>query len=205
MKEEKTKKKKILYYLVLAISVLLLTAATVLTVYFVTGNKSDIIEQDPSTPVGPNEPDEPDKPTGGDKETYCLPIQSEGVTVFNDIYKSQTTGFIYRHQGVDFAAEEGAKVASIADGKIEKISLSKQTGNLIVVDHGNGLKGYYRFVEPDASLKEGASITKGQYFASVAAAYGSEAADGTHLHLELTLNGKKVDPAGMLDIQYDEK
>ena len=205
MKEEKTKKRKILYYLVLAISVLLLTAATVLTVYFVTDNRSDILDNDPSTLVTPNEPDEPDEPTGGEKETYCLPIESKEISVYNDIYHSQTTGFIYRHLGVDFAAEEGTKVASIADGKIEKISLSKQTGNVIVVDHGNGLKGYYRFVEPDAALKEGASVTKGQFFASVAAAYGSEAADGTHLHLELTLNGKTVDPASVLDIQYDEK
>lgn len=208
MKEEKTKKRKLLYYLVLAISVCLLTAATVLTVYFVTDDSANSLETDPPAEIVPPPDDpnkEPDEPTGGETETFCDPVAYKEVSVHNEIYKSETTGFVYRHKGVDFTADEGTKVSAIADGTIERISLSKNTGNLIVVDHGNGLKGYYRFVEPDASFKEGAKVTKGQYFATVAAAYGSEAKDGTHLHLELEMNGKAVDPASYLDLQYAEK
>lgn len=208
MKEEKTKKRKLLYYLVLAISVCLLTAATVLTVYFVTNDGANSLETDPPaqdvTPP-PQKPDDEDKPTGGETEKFCDPVSYEDVTVYNDIYNSKTTGFIYRHQGVDFAAAEGTNVAAIADGTVESVSLNKKTGNLIVVDHGSGLKGYYRFVEPVSSLKAGSKVTKGQHFATVAAAYGSEAKDGTHLHLELKLNGKAVDPASYLNIQYAEK
>lgn len=218
MKEEKTKKRKLLYYLVLAISVCLLTAATVLTVYFVTNDSSNMLEtKPPVTDINPPSPDDQkpddnpddkdpdDKPTGGEAETFVNPVSYSAVSVYNDIYNSETTGFIYRHRGIDFAADEGESVAAIADGTVEKISLSKNTGNLIVIDHGNGLKGYYRFVEPDASLKEGAKVTKGQVFATVAAAYGSEAKDGTHLHFELTANGKSVDPASYLNIEYAEK
>lgn len=208
MKEEKTKKRKLLYYLVLAISICLLTAATVLTVYFVTDGNSDMLETDPPAQdvvPPPKDPDEEDKPTGGETEKFCMPISYDGVSVYNDIYNSKTTGFIYRHQGVDFAAGEGERVAAIADGTIESVSMSQETGNLIIVDHGNGIKGYYRFVEPMSSAKAGAKVTKGQYFATVAAAYGSEAKDGTHLHFELKVNGKAVDPASYLDIRYEEK
>ena len=48
-------------------------------------------------------------------------------------------------------------------------------------------------------------MTKGEYFATVAASYGSEAKDGTHLHFEMKLNGKTCDPASYLDIEYAEK
>ena len=208
MKEEKTKRRKLLYYLVLAISICLLTVATVLTVYFVTeGSGNDMLQEDPPpvTPVDPDDPKEPDEPTGGETETFCLPVVYESASVYNDIYRSSTTGFIYRHQGVDFAAAEGTKVAAIADGTIERISLSERNGNLIVVNHGGGITGYYKFVEPNASLKVGGKVSKGQYFATVAAAYGSEAKDGTHLHFEIKVNGKIADPASYLDIQYAEK
>lgn len=207
MKEEKTKKRKLLYYLVLAISICLLTAATVLTVYFVANDGSDMLETEPPATdiTPPPADDDKDKPTGGEAEKFCDPIVYSDVTVYNDIYNSKTTGFIYRHLGVDFAADEGTKVAAIADGTVESISLSKKTGNLITVDHGNGIKGYYRFVEPVSALKVGSKVTKGQYFATVAAAYGSEAKDGTHLHFEMKVNNKTVDPASYLNIQYAEK
>ncbi len=208
MKEEKTKKKKIIYYVLLLVLVCLLTAATVLTVYFVSDSGSQSIggtSQD-QVPAQPDEPTgNPDKPTGGDVEKFTDPLVYSNVTVFNDIYTSKTTGFIYRHQGVDFAADEGTKVNAIAEGTVESISLNSKTGNVITVNHGNGLKGYYRFVEPLSGLKEGTKLSKGQNFATVAAAYGSEAKDGTHLHFELKLNGKQVDPASYLDIQYEEK
>ncbi len=48
-------------------------------------------------------------------------------------------------------------------------------------------------------------MKKGDKIAEVATAYGSEAKDGEHLHLEMEENGKKVDPAKYLDIEYDEK
>ena len=214
MKEEKTKKRKLLYYVLLAISIVLLTAATVLTVYFVTDSGNDIVEVDPPSMTPdvpdnpqnhPNEPSGPSEPTGGEKETFTLPIVYEDVTVFNDIYRSKTTGFIYRHQGVDFMASEGTQVAAIADGTIEQISLSERNGNLIVVNHGGGIKGYYKFVDPASTLKVGEKVSKGQCFATVAAAHGPEAKDGTHLHFEIKVNGVMKDPASYLDIQYAEK
>ena len=206
MKEEKTKKRKLLYYLVLAISVLLLTAATVLTVYFVSEDSGNIAEEPPQgTPVEPDEPKEPDGPTGGETVTFCLPVEYEDVTVYNKIYRSATTGFIYRHQGVDFVAAEGTKVVAIADGTVTQISLSQRNGNLVTIDHGDGVMSYYKFVEPSSALKVGMQVTKGQTFATVAAAYGPEAKDGTHLHFEMTVNKVLADPASYLDIQDEEK
>ena len=224
MKEEKAKnKKRILYFIALAISVLLLAAATVLTVVFVTEGDNNVVEapptdnnpddpndpNDPTGPSGPSKPDnpnEPDDPTGGgDTVKFVIPVTYSEVSEHDTIYTNKTLGWIYRHKGVDFAAEEGADVCAMANGKIEKISLNEKTGNYIIIDHGDGLRTLYRFVEPKAGLKEGDTVKMGEKIATVAAAYGSEAKDGAHLHLEIYLNGKPANPATYLDLVSAEK
>ena len=168
MKEEKTKKKKGIYYILLAVGVALLAAATVLTVWFTTRG-SDVVEvppveepDDPSGPSGPEEPeepDEPDEPTGPSEPEgpeYVRPISVETCSVdYDAIYVSDTTDFIYRHKAVDFAADAGTEVYAMADGTVSEISLSEELGNLITIDHGDGLTMTYRFVEPAEGLSVG--------------------------------------------------
>lgn len=208
MKEEKTKtKKKGLYYFLLIVSVLLLAAATVLTVYFATNNTDDLAENPPvdDNKDDDDKPEEPDEPTGGET-LYVAPVEAEGFSVeHNAVYANTITGFYYRHQGVDFAAEAGAEVYAIADGTVTSVSLSEELGNLITVDHGDGLVSVYRFVEPVDGLEEGDKVRQGDKIASVAEAYGSEAGAGTHLHFEMTLDGEQTDPAEYLEPVYSEK
>ena len=150
MKEEKTNtKKRTLYYFLLLVSVLLLAAATVLTVYFTTRQGNDIAQNPPvdEKPGDDSDDDEePDEPTGGET-LYVVPVAADCSVEYDSVYTNTVTGFYYRHQGVDFAAEAGAEVYAVADGKVTDISLSEALGNLITVDHGNGLVSVYRFVE----------------------------------------------------------
>lgn len=216
MKEEKTKsKKRWLYYLVLAVCVLLLTAATVLTVYFVTDGGVSV--EPPSldvpsgggeqnTPQTPSGDDEPDEPSGGETVRFVSPIEGAEYTVkYDEIYKNVTLGWIYRHKAADFKAEAGVQVRCMADGTVEEVSYSEETGNLIVVDHGDGLKTVYRFVEPAKGISSGKKIAKGDTLGTVAEAYGIERNDGTHLHLEIIVGENFVDPAGYLEGILDEK
>lgn len=214
MKEEKTKtKKRGWYYVLLVVSVLLLAAATVLTVYFATNGANDLAQDPPADDTGntpddpsdPTQPEDPDEPTGGET-LYVAPVAAQGYSVeFDAVYANSLTGSYYRHQGVDFAAEAGAEVYAIADGTVTDISLSQELGNLITVDHGDGLVSVYRFVEPAEGLAEGDTVKQGETIASVAEAYGSEAGEGTHLHFEMTLDGAQTDPAAYLESVYEEK
>jgi len=217
MKEEKAKsKKKLLYYVILGISVLLIAAATVLTVYFVSGRTDDVldnpsIENPDDKQPGDETPDDnkpDDKPTGGDAEEpkYVAPLASVKYTLaYGEIYTNETVGWIYRHNALDFSAEVGAEVYAMADGEVTEVSYNDKTGNYIVVDHGNGLKSLYRFVEPTKGLGKGATVKKGQVIASVAEAYGSEFKDGPHLHFEVSLNGKAVNPVDYFEAVLEEK
>ena len=227
MKEEKTKKKKSIYYVLLAIGILLLAAAAVLTVWFTTREADPAIEvpptdqtpdetpdddkdpsgtEEPDEPTGPVEPDDPTGPVEPEAPDYLMPVSAESCSVeYDAIYVSETTNFIYRHKAVDFAAAAGTEVLAIADGTVTAVSLSEELGNLITIDHGNGITSTYRFVEPADDLAVGAQVEQGACIGVVAEPYGSEAADGAHLHLEMTKDGALVDPAQYLEITYDEK
>ncbi len=204
MKEKTTGRRKPIYYLILTVSALLLTAATVLTVYFVAGNGNSALDAAPSNPSEPNEPNEPSDPTGGeDVLQFTNPLQEVAITSGYGFYHNQTLGWFYEHEGVDIAAKAGADVLAMADGKVDSITKDELTGTQIVLSHGDGLFTLYRFVTPKEGLKVGDSVKKGDKIAVVAEPTGAEYKDGAHLHLEVALNGKNVDPTEYLTL--DEK
>lgn len=215
MKQEKTKsKKKILYYCMLTISVLLLAAAIVLTVYFVSEQGGEVLEipsgtDEPAGPGGTDTPDEPSGPTGGDNvdnNPYVAPVAAAKYNMdYGDIYKNKTIGWIYRHNAIDFAAEAGTEVYAMAAGTVTKVSYSKELGNLITVDHGNGLQSLYSYVEPVAGLGVGQKVAKGEKIGTVAEGYGSEYKDGTHLHFEVKEGKKSVNPTKYFEAYLEEK
>ena len=214
MKEQQTKsKKRIVYYFLLAACVLILAAATVLTVYFVT-NGDNVVKNpdDQNTPVMPPDDKDPDdgkdpddKPTGGEATKYVTPVNAAYTLGYNEIYSNGTLGWHYRHYALDFAAEQGTQVCAMTAGTVKEISLSKETGNYILVDHGEGLVSLYRFVEPEEGLKEGDKVDAGTQIGKVAESYGIESKDGAHMHFEILKNGKNVDPTTYIDAVLEEK
>ncbi len=215
MKEEKTKsRKKLIYYLVLAVSVLLLVAATVLTVYFAAGDTEPTLDvppytepDDPDEPGGvpPVDPDVPDTPSTGEPVRFIAPVEAPASTEYAFIYGNKVLRWYYRHNAIDFAAEEGTAVCAMSDGVVKTIYERPETGNYIVIDHGDNLQTVYRFIEIDSKIRVGDTVKQGTKLGTVAAAYGIEKAEGTHLHLEMVKSGKNVNPLDYIDVVFDEK
>ncbi len=208
MKEKTTNKRKPLYYAILAVSALLLTAAIVLTVYFVTGGGNEIADvgpsspaqpTDPTGPVEPSNPSEPDQPSGGDA-FFCNPVSDLTVSNGFGFYQNVTLNWFYDHEGVDVSAAEGTSVAAMAKGTVLSVSTDETTGTSVVLDHGDGLFTAYRYVNPVNGLKVGDVVAKGATIATVAAATGKEYKEGPHLHLEVFVDGVNVDPSAYLTL-----
>ncbi len=154
------------------------------------------------TPAGPDD----NKPAGGEKTAFIKPLSSCACSLeYNVIYHNTSLDRWYKHPAVDFAAEEGESVFSMADGVVKEVSMEEVLGNYIVVEHEGGITATYRFVEPVENLKAGDTVTQGQVIATVAAAYGTEYKDGTHLHLEMHKDGERVDPMDFIDSTLEEK
>ncbi len=135
-------------------------------------------------------------------EGMIMPLETSALIHDYGFYHNQTLNCYYEHTGLDFSAEVGAEVMAVAAGKVESIYKDDLLlGTEIVIDHGDGLKSVYRFVNEAEGLSVGDSVEKGEVIATVAEANGNEYKDGAHLHFEITESGKIVDPTTHLTLE----
>ncbi len=110
------------------------------------------------------------------------------------------------HGGIDFTAEIGTPIQATGNGKVIKVEKKKRGyGKNIIIDHGFGYKTRYAHMD-EMHVKVGESVTKGQQIGTVGNTGTSTA---PHLHYEVILNGKRVDPVdycldGLTTEEYHE-
>jgi murein DD-endopeptidase MepM/ murein hydrolase activator NlpD len=101
-------------------------------------------------------------------------------------------GFSRMHQGVDFAAPEGAPVLAAADGVVTEAGRQGGYGNLLRISHASGwVTGYAHLMAFAPGVAPGARVLKGEV---VGYAGHTGLATGPHLHYEVSLNGVRLDP-----------
>ena len=94
------------------------------------------------------------------------------------------------HDGVDLVAPVGAPIRAIAEGTVVFADPYKGYGNLVVIKHPNGMTSHYGHCRT-IKVSPGRHIKAGEIIASLGSTGSST---GPHLHLELRLNGRPLDP-----------
>lgn len=97
----------------------------------------------------------------------------------------------HAHKGIDIASPNGTPIYAAADGKV--IYAQYNTGgygNLVILDHGNGVKTYYGHCSK-LYVSVGETVTAGDTIAAVGSTGFST---GNHLHFEIRLNDVQVNP-----------
>lgn len=95
------------------------------------------------------------------------------------------------HKGVDIAAKRGTPVVSTADGIVTYAAWKSGYGNMVIISHGYGFITVYAH-NSSIVTKVGEKVKRGQVISKVGSTGRSTA---PHLHYEIKLNGKNVDPA----------
>jgi murein DD-endopeptidase MepM/ murein hydrolase activator NlpD len=98
------------------------------------------------------------------------------------------------HPGLDIDGEKGDLIVAPANGVISKAGWQGGYGNLIEIDHGNGLKTRYGHLSK-IDVQVGDSVQKSQPIGLIGSTGRST---GPHLHYELRLNDKAVNPRRFL-------
>lgn len=106
------------------------------------------------------------------------------------------------HTGVDLGGSYGNPIVAAADGTVIKASApvagqntgGSNYGNYIVIDHGGGVSTLYGHCK-DLYVSVGDTVTAGQ---KIAACGSTGTSTGAHLHFEVRIDGKRVDPAGYI-------
>lgn len=95
------------------------------------------------------------------------------------------------HSGMDVAAATGTPVLSPSAGKVIELGDFFFSGNLVYIDHGQGLISMFAHLS-EIDVEIGEQIEKGQVVGRVGA---TGRVTGPHLHWSLGLNGTWIDPA----------
>jgi murein DD-endopeptidase MepM/ murein hydrolase activator NlpD len=103
-------------------------------------------------------------------------------------------GRLALHTGIDIKNDYGAAVHATAAGKVISAGPEGGYGNMVEIDHGNGLTTRYAHLS-SAVVSEGQQVEAGSIIGRIGA---SGRATGPHLHYETRIDGEPVDPARFL-------
>jgi murein DD-endopeptidase MepM/ murein hydrolase activator NlpD len=99
------------------------------------------------------------------------------------------------HLGLDLASTERAPVPAANSGKVVFAGWLSIYGNAVILDHGYGLLSLYGHMAA-LDVKPGEMVAKGQRLGTSGS---TGLAGGDHVHLEIFVQGKSVDPLEWLD------
>jgi len=106
--------------------------------------------------------------------------------------KHPILGYRKMHSGVDFAAPRGTPILAAGSGTVERANRFGSYGNYIRIRHTDGYKTAYAHLKGFArGVKSGAYVKQDQVIGYVGTTGRST---GPHLHYEVMLNGKKINP-----------
>lgn len=94
------------------------------------------------------------------------------------------------HTGVDISAHNGTPIKAAADGVVIIAGWGRGYGNRVILDHGGGVSTLYGHASR-LYVKNGQRVTRGQ---TIAAVGSTGLSTGNHLHWEVRINGKAVNP-----------
>jgi murein DD-endopeptidase MepM/ murein hydrolase activator NlpD len=98
------------------------------------------------------------------------------------------------HQGIDISTEKGRPVYATADGVVASAAPAGEYGNLIVLSHAFGLSTRYGHLSRFA-VRPGQQVARGDVIGYVGSTGRST---GSHLHYEVLVNGRLINPLQLL-------
>jgi murein DD-endopeptidase MepM/ murein hydrolase activator NlpD len=117
------------------------------------------------------------------------PVRGAYMSGFGD-RQDPFTGESAVHQGLDIATNRGEPVSASAAGVVEKAEWSGDLGNMVEIAHPSGYKTIYGHLEK-VLVAPGQKVARGEHVGLVGA---TGRATGPHLHYEVRLNDRPVNP-----------
>lgn len=94
------------------------------------------------------------------------------------------------HKGMDISAKAGTTIKAAATGTVKFAGYKGSLGNLVIIESEKGIETYYGHCSK-IYVKKGQKVTAGDKIAAVGQ---TGAATGPHLHLEIHVNEKVINP-----------
>lgn len=125
----------------------------------------------------------------GTQSAFVWPAPGPVSSPFGPRKNPMGAGYDF-HPGLDIAAAEGAPIRAAAPGRIVQVGPDGGYGNVVVVDHGDGVTSRYAHCSQTFATV-GETVAAGDEIAAVGSTGHST---GPHLHFEVRVDDKPVDP-----------
>ena len=131
--------------------------------------------------------------------SFVTPLDGETDKGFSDgeMVQSATMGDWRVHNGVDFRGAVGDPVKAINNGVVKAVYDDVLWGTVVEIDHGDGLIAKYCGLGKGSTVEVGATVSVNDKVGNLGT-IPIEAADETHLHLELWQDDAAIDPMRVL-------
>ncbi|ODU58362.1 MAG: hypothetical protein ABT01_00615 [Clostridium sp. SCN 57-10] len=130
-------------------------------------------------------------PKKAPKGTFILPFRG----MISSRYGYRSRGF---HTGLDLAGPTGSSIVAADGGKVTLARWNGSYGYCVIIDHGNGFQTLYAHCSR-LLVKQGQKVGQGEVIARVGSTGNST---GPHLHFEVRINGKTVNPSSYIGRSY---
>lgn len=135
-----------------------------------------------------------------EKAPFALPVKSAFRFTSNyGFRRDPKTGGRRMHKGVDFAAALGTDLFATADGVVTEAGWSSGYGRLIKIQHSFGIETRYAHLSK-IRVKVGQRVSRGDHIGDMGA---SGRVTGVHLHYEVRVGGKAVNPMTYIKAAQD--
>ena len=132
--------------------------------------------------------------TGAISVPSAKPVATATYTSGFGVRSDPFRGSAAMHAGIDLAAPLGTPVYATADGFVDRAEWAGGYGNLVEIDHGKGLQTRFGHLSR-ILVQPGQRVTRGMLIALMGSTGRST---GSHLHYEVRIDGRAVNPVPFL-------
>jgi murein DD-endopeptidase MepM/ murein hydrolase activator NlpD len=130
-----------------------------------------------------------------DSIPHDLPADRYSISSYFGVRRDPFTGRAAMHPGLDIRGAYGAPIYAAGPGTVIYARRMSGYGNLVEIDHGNGLVTRYGHMSA-IRAKLGQHVAAGQIIGAIGSTGRST---GPHLHFEVRINGRAVNPRPFLE------
>ena len=119
---------------------------------------------------------------------------SEDANVFDTTLEQYRTNDI-----IAIESEVGNQVKAAADGIVRNVTNTRENGNEVSIDHGNGWMTTYSQLQDSILVNEGELVKQGQVIGGIASPSIYKISLGSHLGFKISHNNTAINPNNMLE------
>lgn len=127
---------------------------------------------------------------------FRVPVLKGYISSYYGYRISPISGYKIFHKGIDIASKSATEIFASKSGVVTQDGYDQIYGYYIVINHGNGYETLYGHLL-DVNVQVGDSVVAGQHFAYMG---NTGKSTGPHLHFEVHVNSKHIDPLTVLSI-----